>query len=186
MLNITQICAVVRCRLPVITIAIATALPAIAGGQGVPGGKAAGAYHTEAIAHRARVRNQIANLLAELGDRWDRDKPGEVARLYSSNGTIVLGPLNSIQGRDEIRKALTGSLRQMRGVMFTMEEYDLSGDLRTSGGRCGMSCFTEATTALAGTRDVHDVAEAEVGRLADRLAHYRGDARPSPGSCGGE
>ncbi|MGI9044082.1 MAG: nuclear transport factor 2 family protein [Gemmatimonadaceae bacterium] len=71
------------------------------------------AYHTEAIAHRARVQNQIANLLAELGDRWDRDKPGEVARLYSSNGTIVLGPLNSIQGRDEIRKALTGS-RRMR------------------------------------------------------------------------
>lgn len=129
MLNITQIRAGVRSRLPIITIAIATALPASAGGQGVPGGKAAGAYHTEAIAHRARVQNRIANLLAELGDRWDRNKPGEVARLYSSNGAIVLGPLKAIEGRDEIRKAFAGSIGQMRGVMFTMEEYDLSGEL---------------------------------------------------------
>lgn len=118
-----------RPLLPIILAAVAAAFPASLGAQGVPGGKAAGAYHSEAIAHRARVQNQIANLLAELGDRWDRDKPAEVVRMYAANGTIVLGPEKSIEGRNEIRKALAGSLGQMRSVMFTMEEYDLSGEL---------------------------------------------------------
>jgi len=117
------------CLLPIIMIAAAATFPVAGGAQGVPGGKAAGAYQAEAIAHRARVQNQVANLIAELGDRWDRDKPAEVARMYASNGKIVLGPQKSIEGRDEIRKAFAGSLNQMRSVMFTMEEYDLSGEL---------------------------------------------------------
>jgi ketosteroid isomerase-like protein len=116
-------------RLILPTIMIAAAFPATASAQGVPGGKSAGAYHSEAIAHRARVQNQVANLLAELGDTWDRNKPAEVARFYAPHGTIVLGPLKSIQGRDEIRKALAGPLGQMRSAMFTIEEYDLSGEL---------------------------------------------------------
>ncbi len=118
-----------RPLLGIVFVVIAAASPATVGAQGVPGGKAAGAYHSEAIAHRARVQNQIANLVADLGDRWDRNKPAEIARMYAPNGTIVLGPMKAIEGRDEIRKAFAGSLGQMRSVMFTMEEYDLSGEL---------------------------------------------------------
>lgn len=102
-------------------------LPALAQ-QGIPGGDAS-VYRTEANAYRAFVRSRVQIILAELADRWDGDKPAEVARMYSSNGTIVLGPDRSIQGRDAIRKAFAENLNQMRGVLFAMDEYDLSGEL---------------------------------------------------------
>jgi hypothetical protein len=88
-----------------------------------------GKLRTEAAFYRAHVRNVLASLLGDLSGLWDDSNPGLATALYAPNATIVLGGEEIIQGRDKIRAAFAGKLGKMRGVHFTMDEFDLSDEL---------------------------------------------------------
>jgi ketosteroid isomerase-like protein len=100
----------------------------IAEAQGILGANA-GRQRKEAAEYRERMRSEVMELIGELGEKWDDADPGKPARYYDKNATIVLGPNRSIQGRQEIRGEFAKTLSRMHGVLFTMEDYDLSGDL---------------------------------------------------------
>lgn len=82
-----------------------------------------------ANAYRAEVRNRINHLVIQLAGAWDRSDPGEAASLYAQRGVIVLGPERTIEGREAIRSAFESTLSRMRGVVLTIDDYDLSDEL---------------------------------------------------------
>ena len=87
------------------------------------------ATNAAANAYRTEVRNRLSQLVIKLAEKWDGSDPGEVASLYAQRGVIVLGPERIIEGRDAIRSAFGATLRHMRGVVLTIDDYDLSGEL---------------------------------------------------------
>jgi uncharacterized protein (TIGR02246 family) len=82
-----------------------------------------------ANAYRSEVRNRLNQLVIRLAEAWDSPDPKEAASLYAPKGVIVLGPDRTIEGRDAIRLAFGSTLRHMRGVVLTIDDYDLSGEL---------------------------------------------------------
>ncbi len=70
--------------------------------------------------------NAVANALAGA---WDASDPKQAASFYSDRAVIVLGPERTIEGRAAIRSAFGSTLRYMRGVVLTIDDYDLSGEL---------------------------------------------------------
>lgn len=81
-----------------------------------------------ANAYRSEVRNRLNQLVIQLAGAWDASDPKEAANLYAPKGVIVLGPERTIEGRDAIRSAFGSTLRHMRGVVLTIDDYDLSGE----------------------------------------------------------
>lgn len=82
-----------------------------------------------ANAYRSEVRNRLNQLVIQLAGAWDASDPKAAAGFYADKGVIVLGPERTIEGRAAIRSAFGSTLRQMRGVVLTMDDYDLSGEL---------------------------------------------------------
>jgi uncharacterized protein (TIGR02246 family) len=82
-----------------------------------------------ANAYKAEVRSKLSQLMVHLAEAWDATDPGEAARLYTEKGVIVLGPERTVQGRKAILSAFDATLRRMRGVVLTMDDFDLSGEL---------------------------------------------------------
>lgn len=82
-----------------------------------------------ANAYRSEVRNRLNQLVIRLAGAWDAFDPKEAAALYTDRGVIVLGPERTIEGRDAIRSAFGSTLRHMRGVVLTIDDYELSGEL---------------------------------------------------------
>jgi ketosteroid isomerase-like protein len=82
-----------------------------------------------ANAYRTEVRNRLNQLVIHLAGAWDNIDPKEASSLYSDRATIVLGPELTIEGRNKIRAAFAATLRHMRGVVLTMDDYDMSGEL---------------------------------------------------------
>ena len=82
-----------------------------------------------AAAYRTEVRNKLNQLVIQLAGAWDGSDPGEPAQLYAPKGVIVLGPERTIEGREAIREAFASTLRHMRGVVLSIDDYDLSGEL---------------------------------------------------------
>jgi uncharacterized protein (TIGR02246 family) len=82
-----------------------------------------------ANAYRSEVRNRLNQLVIRLAGAWDAADPAEAAGFYTDKGVIVLGPDRTIEGRDAIRSAFGLTLRHMRGVVITIDDYDLSGEL---------------------------------------------------------
>jgi uncharacterized protein (TIGR02246 family) len=85
--------------------------------------------NTIANAYKAEVRNKLSQLVIRLAEAWDATDPAEAARLYTERGIIVLGPERTIEGRKAILSAFDATLRHMRGVVLSMDDYDLSGEL---------------------------------------------------------
>jgi uncharacterized protein (TIGR02246 family) len=85
--------------------------------------------NTIANAYTAEVRNKLSQLVIRLAEAWDATDPAEAARLYTERGVIVLGPERTIEGRKAILSAFDATLRHMRGVVLSMDDYDLSGEL---------------------------------------------------------
>src|SRR5437588_10985164 len=83
------------------------------------------APNATATAYRTEVRNRLNQLVIQLAGAWDASDPGQAAALYSARGVIVLGPEQTVQGRDAIRSAFATTLRHMRGVVLTIDDYDL-------------------------------------------------------------
>jgi ketosteroid isomerase-like protein len=82
-----------------------------------------------ANAYRSEVRNRLNSLVIQLAGAWDGSDPKQAAAFYVDNAVIVLGPERTIVGRDAIRSAFGSTLRHMRGVVLTIDDYDLSGEL---------------------------------------------------------
>jgi uncharacterized protein (TIGR02246 family) len=82
-----------------------------------------------ANAYRTNVRNQLNQLVIHLAGAWDATDPKGASSLYAEQGTIVLGPEMTIEGRNKIRAAFAATLRHMRGVVLTIDDYDMSGEL---------------------------------------------------------
>ena len=82
-----------------------------------------------ANAYRSEVRNRLNSLVIQLASAWDASDPKLAAAFYSDRAVIVLGPERTIEGRDAIRSAFGSTLRHMRGVVLTIDDYDLSGEL---------------------------------------------------------
>ena len=82
-----------------------------------------------ANAYRSEVRNRLNSLVIQLAGAWDASDPKQAAAFYGDNAVIVLGPERTIVGRDAIRSAFGSTLRHMRGVVLTIDDYDLSGEL---------------------------------------------------------
>jgi ketosteroid isomerase-like protein len=98
--------------------------------QSRPGlGGNVGETRTAAAAYRAQVRNIVGQLTAELAEVWDDVDVSRPLAFYDANATITLGPDETIQGKAEIRKAFGGPLGRMRGVLFTLDEFDMSDEL---------------------------------------------------------
>jgi uncharacterized protein (TIGR02246 family) len=82
-----------------------------------------------ANAYKTEVRNKLSQLVIRLAGAWDATDPAEAASLYAERGVIVLGPERTIEGRRAIRSAFDATLRRIRGVVLTMDDFDLSGEL---------------------------------------------------------
>src|SRR5712672_2284363 len=82
-----------------------------------------------ANAYRSEVRNRLNSLVIQLAGAWDASDPKQPAAFYSDRAVIVLGPERTIEGRDAIRSAFGSTLRHMRGVVLTIDDFDLSGEL---------------------------------------------------------
>ncbi|HUQ99911.1 MAG TPA: nuclear transport factor 2 family protein [Gemmatimonadaceae bacterium] len=82
-----------------------------------------------ANAYRSDVRNRLNQLVIELAGAWDATDPKQASNLYTERGTIILGPELTIEGRKSIRAAFGATLRHMRGVVLTIDDYDMSGEL---------------------------------------------------------
>lgn len=122
------------------------------GAQVEPGmGGNVGKLRTEAAFYRAHVRNQLASLLGNLGGLWDDSNPRLATALYTQNATIVLGAEEVIEGRGKIQAAFAGKLGKMRGVHFTMDEFDLSDELAWVRGTMSYEIIHAGTTATRET-----------------------------------
>ena len=82
-----------------------------------------------ANAYRSEVRNRLNSLVIQLAGAWDSSDPTQAAAFYGDKAVIVLGPERTIIGRNAIRSAFGSTLRHMRGVVLTIDDYDLSGEL---------------------------------------------------------
>lgn len=82
-----------------------------------------------ANAYRSEVRNRLNSLVIQLAGAWDGSDPKQPAAFYTDKAVIVLGPERTIEGREAIRSAFGSTLRHMRGVVLTIDDYDLSGEL---------------------------------------------------------
>jgi ketosteroid isomerase-like protein len=82
-----------------------------------------------ANAYRSEVRNRLNSLVIQLAGAWDASDPKQPSAFYSDRAVIILGPERTIEGRDAIRSAFGSTLRHMRGVVLTIDDYDLSGEL---------------------------------------------------------
>ena len=82
-----------------------------------------------ANAYRSEVRNRLNSLVIQLAGAWDASDPKQATAFYTDRAVIVLGPERTIEGRDAIRSAFGSTLRHMRGVVLTIDDYDLSGEL---------------------------------------------------------
>jgi ketosteroid isomerase-like protein len=82
-----------------------------------------------ANAYRSEVRNRLNSLVIQLAGAWDASDPKQPSAFYSERAVIVLGPERTIEGRAAIRSAFGSTLRHMRGVVITIDDYDLSGEL---------------------------------------------------------
>ena len=82
-----------------------------------------------ANAYRSEVRNRLNSLVIQLAGVWDASDPKQAAAFYGDKAVIVLGPEKTIVGRDAIRSAFGSTLRHMRGVVITIDDYDMSGEL---------------------------------------------------------
>jgi ketosteroid isomerase-like protein len=87
------------------------------------------ARNAVANAYRSEVRNRLNSLVIQLAGAWDASEPKQPTAFYSDRAVIVLGPVRTIEGRDAIRSAFGSTLRHMRGVVLTIDDYDLSGEL---------------------------------------------------------
>jgi uncharacterized protein (TIGR02246 family) len=104
------------------------ALPATTSAQIGRGGDQP-APNAIANAYRTDVRNRLNQLVIQLAGAWDATDPREASNLYAERGTIVLGPEMTIEGRNKIKAAFAATLRHMRGVVLTIDDYDMSGEL---------------------------------------------------------
>jgi len=105
-------------------------LPLDGAAQVTPGmGGNVGTTRTAAAAYREQVRNIVGQITSELGDVWDDSDPSKPATFYDAGATITLGPDETIEGRSAIRKAFEQRLGRMRGVLFTLEGFDMSDEL---------------------------------------------------------
>ena len=82
-----------------------------------------------ANAYRTDVRNRLNQLVIHLAGAWDNSDPKEAASLYTDRGSIILGPEMTIEGKKSISAAFAATLRHMRGVVLTIDDYDMSGEL---------------------------------------------------------
>ena len=80
-------------------------------------------------AYRTDVRNRLNQLVIQLAGAWDAADPKEASSLYAERATIVLGPEMTIEGRNKIKAAFAATLHHMRGVVLTIDDYDMSGEL---------------------------------------------------------
>jgi ketosteroid isomerase-like protein len=116
-----------------VCLAVFAAIPALsraAAAQVRPGmGGNVGETRTAASAYRAQVRNIAGQLTAELGDVWDDADTSKPAAFYDAAATITVGPDETFEGRPAIRKAFQERLGRMRGVIFTLEGFDMSDEL---------------------------------------------------------
>ena len=79
--------------------------------------------------YKAQVQNRINQLVIELSHAWDGADPANVANKFTSRATLILGPDRVVQGRDSIRAEFERSLRRMHGVIFTIDSFDMAGEL---------------------------------------------------------
>ena len=82
-----------------------------------------------ANAYRSEVRNRLNSLVIQLAGAWDASDPRQASAFYGDKAVIILGPERTIVGRDAIRSAFGSTLRHMRGVVITIDDYDMSGEL---------------------------------------------------------
>lgn len=116
-------------RLAVVAVPMALAFAGPSAAAQIGRGGDQPAPNAVANAYRTEVRNRLNQLVIQLAGAWDASDPKEVASLYTERGTIVLGTDRTIQGRDSIRSAFGASLRHMRGVVISIDDYDMSGEL---------------------------------------------------------
>ena len=117
------------CKSALAAVALAGGLPSTARSQIGWGGNQP-APNAVASAYRIEVRNRLNQLVIHLAEAWDTiDPKEEVSNLYAERGTMVLGASPPIEGRKSIKAAFAATLRHMRGVLLTIDEYDLSGEL---------------------------------------------------------
>ncbi len=111
--------------------ALLLALPAISSPVAAQIGRGGDqpAPNAAANAYRTEVRNRLNRIVIQLAEKWDASDPADVASLYAERSVIVLGPERTIEGRDAIKSAFGTTLRHMRGVVLTIDDYDLSGEL---------------------------------------------------------
>src|SRR5215212_4974318 len=112
-------------------VAASIGLPLAAASAGAQIGRGGDQPAPNAVgnAYRTEVRNRLSQLVIQLAGAWDASDSKEVASLYTEKGTLVLGADRTIQGRDAIRNAFGATLRRMRGVVITIDDYDMSGEL---------------------------------------------------------
>lgn len=109
-------------------IALSPVIPRLISAQIGRGGDQP-APNAVANAYRSEVRNRLNSLVIQLAGAWDASDPKQAASFYSDRAVIVLGPERTIEGRAAIRSAFGSTLRYMRGVVLTIDDYDLSGEL---------------------------------------------------------
>ena len=109
-------------------IALSPVIPRLLGAQIGRGGDQP-APNAVANAYRSEVRNRLNSLVIQLAGAWDASDPKQAAAFYTDRAVIVLGPERTIEGRNAIRSAFGSTLRYMRGVVLTIDDYDLSGEL---------------------------------------------------------
>ena len=108
--------------------ALSVTVPCALGAQIGRGGDQP-APNAVANAYRSEVRNRLNSLVIQLAGAWDASDPRQPAAFYTDKAVLVLGPERTIEGRDAIRSAFGSTLRHMRGVVLTIDDYDLSGEL---------------------------------------------------------
>ena len=109
-------------------IALSSVIPRVSSAQIGRGGDQP-PPNAVANAYRSEVRNRLNSLVIQLAGAWDAADPKQPTAFYTDRAVIVLGPERTIEGRDAIRTAFGSTLRHMRGVVLTIDDYDLSGEL---------------------------------------------------------
>jgi ketosteroid isomerase-like protein len=110
--------------------AAVTMLAPSAWAQTRPGlGGNVGDTRSAASAYRAQVRNIVGKLTTDLSDVWDGADASKPAAFYDPNAALSVGPDATFEGRAAIRKAFSERLGKMRGVLFTIDWFDMSDEL---------------------------------------------------------
>lgn len=79
--------------------------------------------------YKAQVQNKINQLVIHLSNDWDAADSTAAARRFTPGATLVLGPDRVIHGRDSIQSEFRRSLSRMHGVIFTIDSFDMAGEL---------------------------------------------------------